>query len=69
MMDIFFDTNETNAQLYDEIKCTHGPASPPGVPKRIGCVNADTKFENKIEYGRYENELEAYKAQIADEKI
>ena len=69
MIDVFLDTNETNAQAYDEMKCESGPASLPGSVNRIGCVNAYTEFENKEEYRRYKNELEAYKAQIENEKI
>ena len=67
MLDIFLDTNESNAQRYDEMKCKHGPASPPGQINRIGCVNAYTEFENEKEYRRYRNQLELYKVQTEDE--
>lgn len=52
MLDIWVDSGKSNAQLYDEMKCENGPAPPPGVPKRIGCINAGTEFENRNEYKR-----------------
>ena len=63
MMDIFLDSNKTAAKSYDELKCTNGPASPPGITRRQGCVNDGTEFENRIEFNRYQKELDIHKAQ------
>lgn len=68
MLDIWVISDRTTAETYDSFKCTHGPAAPAGVPRRIGCINSESEFENKIEYRQVQKEFEIYKAQIAEEE-
>ena len=64
IMDVYIDSGKTKVQLYNEYKCSNGTVSRPGVTKRIGCVNSNSVFENKMEYWDYQNDLKSGEAQL-----
>jgi hypothetical protein len=59
-LDSLVDENKSERELYDQFTCEHGEESPPGVTRRIGCVNNKGQLENYQAYERYRIDREFY---------
>ena len=59
-LEILVDTNTSERELYDKYVCEHGEESPPGVARRVGCVNNKGTLENYEEFEKYRIERDLY---------
>lgn len=62
-LDVLADLHTPDYVYYDQSICEHGPASPPGVTPRPGCVNDKTKTRNYSDFDKYLNTLDEYNQQ------
>jgi len=59
-LDIWADANTSEREHYDKLVCEHGEESPPGVARRVGCVNSKGTLENYEEFEKYRIERDLY---------
>jgi hypothetical protein len=59
-LEVLADANTSEHELYDKYVCEHGEESPPGVARRVGCVNNKGTLENYEEFEKYRTERGLY---------
>jgi len=59
-IDTLYALNQTDIEAYDSGVCKNGEPSLPGKPKRFGCVNNKSQFNNKADFLKYKKERTLY---------